>query len=137
MKPPHLLSKSDSVLKYLAPVFTLTVLHRISYTKELVPYLYGTPMVLEATQCWKIDWDELEVNKSHVSALHSTLQQQNLASYASCSSAVLMMTQCHSLLLYIPNYTLSAHPSRVLQRAAALSDLFSCQTGSCVNYQGR
>jgi len=42
MKPPHLLSKSDSVLKYLAPVFTLTVLHRISYTKELVPYLYGT-----------------------------------------------------------------------------------------------
>ena len=30
-------------------------------------------MVLEATQCWKIDWDELELNKSNIGALHSVL----------------------------------------------------------------
>ena len=38
--------------------------------------LFGVPLVVRPTACWKLEWEELETNQQHFTALCKTLQDR-------------------------------------------------------------
>ncbi|NWR64196.1 M1AP protein, partial [Bucorvus abyssinicus] len=60
-----------------------TVLHKLWVVKALKSegvcesVLYGLPFIIKPTSCWKLDWDELEINQHSFHALcHSLLKRK-------------------------------------------------------------
>ncbi|XP_010184296.1 PREDICTED: meiosis 1 arrest protein-like, partial [Mesitornis unicolor] len=60
-----------------------TVLHKLQVVKALKSegvcesVLYGLPLIIKATSCWQLDWDELEINQYSFHALcHSLLKRK-------------------------------------------------------------
>ncbi|KFO85616.1 Meiosis 1 arrest protein, partial [Buceros rhinoceros silvestris] len=60
-----------------------TVLHKLRVVKGLKSegvcesVLYGLPFIIKPTSCWKLDWDELEINQHTFHALcHSLLKRK-------------------------------------------------------------
>lgn len=39
-------------------------------------YLIPQPLIVNATSCWKMDWDELETNQQHFTALCHLLKEK-------------------------------------------------------------
>lgn len=42
IKPPHMLSKADSLIKYSTEIQKLRIIYQISDTRVILPYLYGS-----------------------------------------------------------------------------------------------
>jgi len=43
-------------------VISLKVISRIPLEKVCDSLLFGNPLIVHSTTCWKMDWDELELN---------------------------------------------------------------------------
>uniref|UniRef100_A0AAJ7XDW3 Meiosis 1 arrest protein n=1 Tax=Petromyzon marinus TaxID=7757 RepID=A0AAJ7XDW3_PETMA len=72
--------------------------------------LYGLPLILKPTSCWKLDWEELETNRQYFHALSHSLKvrgQQLLASCDSESSGPLRMGPVRAYYLLLPSGGLS------------------------------
>ncbi|XP_013421029.1 meiosis 1 arrest protein [Lingula anatina] len=110
---------------------TVVPVHRL-LVKNLLPansicesVVYGYPQVMRPTTCWKIDWDELEMNQQLFQAMCSLLQEKEMVllactaevksenSYASDSPT----SPCGHFLL------LPSHSCSVLIKPIAVSEL--------------
>lgn len=54
----------------------LEVIGRVATDTICDSLLFGNPLIVRSTTCWKIDWDELEQNQQHFQALCHLLSQQ-------------------------------------------------------------
>lgn len=52
-----------------APVYKLKGVRTVSCNGVCESVLFGTPYIINATYCWKLDWEELENNQLHFQAL--------------------------------------------------------------------
>lgn len=62
--------------------------------------LYGLPLLIQPTTCWKLDWDEMETNHSLFQALCSSLkvhQQSNKMCQFACTERISNLFQHYSL----------------------------------------
>ncbi|XP_061169714.1 meiosis 1 arrest protein-like [Saccostrea echinata] len=60
-------------------------IHRI-VTTDVIPIqniceslVFGVPLILQATSCWKLEWEELEKNQQHFKALCYILMEKEMA----------------------------------------------------------
>ncbi|XP_072033026.1 meiosis 1 arrest protein-like [Amphiura filiformis] len=59
-----------------------------SLVRHLKPNSYfGIPLLVRATSCWKLDWEELEFHQQHFHALCHLLQKENLVMIARLESS--------------------------------------------------
>ncbi|CAH1785727.1 unnamed protein product [Owenia fusiformis] len=68
------------------PVYQLRVINLISSDSLCESVLFGMPYIMRPTSCWKIDWDELEINQQHFNALTSLLKNKELVILARIDS---------------------------------------------------
>ncbi|KAI0222488.1 hypothetical protein LSAT2_026283 [Lamellibrachia satsuma] len=59
------------------PVHSLRVIRRLPSAAICESVLYGMPLLVDATSCWKTDWDELETNRHDFQALVKLLRHKN------------------------------------------------------------
>ncbi|XP_035672197.1 meiosis 1 arrest protein-like [Branchiostoma floridae] len=62
-----------------APVYKLTAVKLVNAANICESVVYGMPLVVTATSCWKLDWEELESNQTNFHALCHMLQEKGLA----------------------------------------------------------
>ncbi|XP_014670118.1 PREDICTED: meiosis 1 arrest protein-like [Priapulus caudatus] len=61
------------------PVRTLRALSLIKQDGLCESVLYGLPLIVKATSCWKMDWDDLEDNQQTFNAFCCLLKEKKLA----------------------------------------------------------
>ncbi|XP_019624783.1 PREDICTED: meiosis 1 arrest protein-like [Branchiostoma belcheri] len=61
------------------PVYKLTAVKLVNTDSICESVVYGMPLVVTATSCWKLDWEELESNQTNFHALCHMLQEKGLA----------------------------------------------------------
>ncbi|XP_071831211.1 meiosis 1 arrest protein-like [Apostichopus japonicus] len=71
------LMKPSSTLTVPIPTLKVIKLVKISGICESV--VFGVPLILKPTACWKLPWNELEKNQQHFQALCYLLQSKDLA----------------------------------------------------------
>ncbi|XP_071809144.1 meiosis 1 arrest protein-like isoform X1 [Asterias amurensis] len=61
------------------PIITLSAVEMAKVTGICDSIVFGTPLLVRPTSCWKLDWDELESNQQHFQALCHVLHEKNVA----------------------------------------------------------
>uniref|UniRef100_S4RFQ2 Meiosis 1 associated protein n=1 Tax=Petromyzon marinus TaxID=7757 RepID=S4RFQ2_PETMA len=105
---PPMTGKSSSAA--LVPIHHLKAVSTVSEEGVCESVLYGLPLILKPTSCWKLDWEELETNRQYFHALSHSLKvrgQQLLASCDSESSGPLRMGPVRAYYLLLPSGGLS------------------------------
>ncbi|ELT87476.1 hypothetical protein CAPTEDRAFT_198852 [Capitella teleta] len=59
------------------PVYHIRVTSRLAKENICESVLYGMPHILKPTSCWKMDWDELDRNQQHFSAMCRLLYERD------------------------------------------------------------
>ena len=59
-------------------VSVVTVVYAVVYVRTCYLYsqLFGLPMVLKPTSCWKLDWEDLESNTNNFAAVCKLLKER-------------------------------------------------------------
>ncbi|CAN0262775.1 unnamed protein product [Lampetra fluviatilis] len=105
---PPMTGKSSSAA--LVPIHHLKAVSTVSEEGVCESVLFGLPLILKPTNCWKLDWEELEANRRYFHALSHSLKvrgQQLLASCESDSSGPLRMGPVRAYYLLLPSGGLS------------------------------
>ena len=58
------------------PVYKLTAAGLVAADGICESVVFGLPQILRPTTCWKLDWEELEMNQQHFNALCQLLQDK-------------------------------------------------------------
>ncbi|XP_036407637.1 meiosis 1 arrest protein [Megalops cyprinoides] len=67
-----------------APPHRLTVIKALQADGICESVLYGLPLIIRPTNCWQLDWDEMEMNYHHFHALCHTLRSRDWLLLARC-----------------------------------------------------
>ena len=66
-------SNSMSASRGGVPVMMLRVLYKLDVDEVCLSTLFGRPHMLYSSNCWRIDWEDLELNRNRFNALCHTL----------------------------------------------------------------
>ncbi|ESO06505.1 hypothetical protein HELRODRAFT_160685 [Helobdella robusta] len=77
--PPSMLSSSSQLNLSETAVRQLLVVALVPAESICDSVIFGNPLILKATTCWKLDWDELESNKQYFSTLCYLLNEKKRA----------------------------------------------------------
>ncbi|XP_064197972.1 meiosis 1 arrest protein [Anguilla rostrata] len=69
-----------------APPHRLTIIKALRADGVCESVLYGLPLIIKPTNCWQLDWDEMEANHQLFHALCHTLRSQGWFLLARCAS---------------------------------------------------
>ncbi|XP_022244324.1 meiosis 1 arrest protein-like [Limulus polyphemus] len=70
-------SQAKNITKKV-PVYDLKVESTIKISGICDSVLFGPPVIIFATRCWKMDWEELESNQKHFAALNNLLKEKGV-----------------------------------------------------------
>ena len=70
--PPSIKNRQKSSVN----IYTLVPQKLIRIDGICESVLYGMPLIAKPTSCWKLDWEELEMNQSYFQSVNSYLTEK-------------------------------------------------------------
>ncbi|XP_038053650.1 meiosis 1 arrest protein-like [Patiria miniata] len=102
---------SSKATSSTAPIITLRTIQMAQVAGICDSIVFGMPLLVRPTSCWKLDWDELESNQQHFHALCHLLHEKNLALVARLDDDVtpsgFMAPRPYGHFVLLPSPTLS------------------------------
>ena len=96
MSASHSASRSSGV-----PITVLRVLYKLNIDEVCLSTLFGRPHMLYSSNCWRIDWEDLESNRNRFNALCHTLSINQKCLI--CKNATNNSTEPNGIFVVVPS----------------------------------